>query len=203
MRRYIRMRFGLVHFKKSQVAGRSNKANTRAQGAINSVMVKIRRAAERYNAARDALLRLQPEGGPWSRRLRALDMAHDLRNSAGVDIEDDELTDQSADARRARALGEGYKDVPWIWLSVEHDRRDVIREDEATDEEVVEGTSIYTFTSFRSPYLCVPVFHQACARHIARLVHDTYDGRRRSCSSARKCGGFARSCYGRNSGGWI
>lgn len=135
------MRMGLVHFKSVHVAGRGNKANTRAQDTIKNIMSKCRRAGQRYIAARAALLALCPQGGTWSNRLRPLNLNTDLRNAAGIDPEDD-LTDERPAARRERALGEGYRDVPWIWRVLDPSRRDYVNEEEATEEEVLEGMYI-------------------------------------------------------------
>lgn len=137
VRRYIRMRMGLVHYKEVHAAGRGQKTSTRAQDAINSIWVKVKRAADRYIYSFKALQTLCPEGGQWSRRLRELDPKTDLRNAAGIDLEDDDLTDQRPAARRARMLGEGRTLVPWIWTVLEHNERDAMGD--ATEEEVVEG----------------------------------------------------------------
>lgn len=135
------MRMGLVHYKDVHVAGRGNVMNTRAQDAINSLWLKVKRAADRYIQSYDALQNLCPGGGPWSRRLRPLDLKTDLRNAAGIDLEDDDLTDQRPAARRARMLGDGRTLVPWIWTVLEHNGEDVIGED-ATEAEVVEGSFV-------------------------------------------------------------
>lgn len=141
VRRFIRMRMGLVHYKDVHTAGRGNGANTRAQDAINGIWAKVKRNAERYIHTFAALQVLSPQGGTWSRRLRVLDMKTDLRNAAGIDLEDDDLTDQRPAARRARMLGDGHTLVPWIWTVLEHNGLDVVGDD-ATEEEVVEGMVI-------------------------------------------------------------
>lgn len=148
VRRYIRMRMGLVHFKGVHVAGRGGTSNTCAQDAINSIWLKVTRAADRYIASYTALQSLCPDGGPWSRRLRPLDTKTDLRNAAGIDPEDDDLTNQRPAARRARMLGDGHTVVPWIWTVLEHNGSDVIGDD-ATEAEVVEGSSTYKLFSGR------------------------------------------------------
>lgn len=129
---------GLVNYKDVHVAGRGNVTNTRAQDAINAIWKKVKRAAYRYIDSHTALQTLCPEGGPWSRRLRPLDLKTDLRNAAGIDLEGDDLTDQRPAARRARMLGDGRAQVPWIWTVLEHTGADVVGDD-ATEAEVVEG----------------------------------------------------------------
>lgn len=160
---------GLVHFKSVHVAGRGNKANTRAQDTIKNIMTKCRRSGYRYIAARAALLKLCPKGGTWSGRLRPLNINTDLRNASGIDPDDDVL-DQTPAARRQRALGEGHKDVPWIWRALVPSRKEYVDEEEATAEEVIEGTCLLLCSTayqdlmegiigMRSPYC------KATARH--------------------------------------
>lgn len=135
---------GLVHYKQVHAAGRGQRSNTRAQDAINAIWIKVKRAADRYMEDYTALRTLCPEGGPWSQRLRELDPQRDLRNAAGIDLEDDDLTDQRPAARRARMLGDGRTLVPWIWTVLEHNREDATGD--ATEEEVVEGTPLDHFS---------------------------------------------------------
>lgn len=150
IRRYIRMRMGLVHYKNVHAAGRGQGTNTRAQDAINGIWAKVKRSAYRYIHTYDALRSLRPEGGSWSRRLRSLDIQTDLRNAAGIDPEDDDLTDQRPAARRARMLGDGHRLVPWIWTVLEHNGSDVVGDD-ATEEEVVEGKKQSCLAQIKTP----------------------------------------------------
>lgn len=103
-------------------------------------MSKCQRAAYRYIAARVALIKLCPKGGTWSSSLHPLNIKTDLRNTAGVDPEDD-LTDQRPAARWEQALGEGHKDIPWIWRALAPSQKEQVNDDEATAEEVIEGLS--------------------------------------------------------------
>lgn len=135
---------GLVHYKEVHAAGRGQGANTRAQDAINTIWTKVKRSADRYIQTYTALQSLCPAGGPWSRRLRVLDPKTDLKNAAGIDLEDDDLTDKTVAARRARMLGDGRTLVPWIWTVLEHTGADVVGDD-ATEAEVVEGLSVDIF----------------------------------------------------------
>lgn len=147
------MRMGLVHYKEVHAAGRGQGPNTRAQDAINAIWAKVKRAADRYIQTYVSLQTLCPAGGPWSRRLRELDPKTDLKNAAGIDLEDDDLTDKTVAARRARMLGDGHTLVPWIWTVLEHTGADVVGDD-ATEAEVVEGSFVI--------YIYILVYKSLC-----------------------------------------
>lgn len=138
IRRHIRMRMGLVHYKGVHVARCGQGTSTRAQDVIDSIWAKVKRNADRYIWSYNALRTLRPEGGLWSRRLRPLAIKTNLQNTAGIDPEDNDLTDQRLAARQARILRGGRTLVPWIWTVLEHNGSDVVSDD-TTDEEVVEG----------------------------------------------------------------
>jgi hypothetical protein len=72
--RLLRVSSSLWQYKRTQVAP-SQRAGTRARSLITQFKDKIDRCADRYHAAHQALIGLDPQGD-WSRRLRALRAEH-------------------------------------------------------------------------------------------------------------------------------
>ena len=97
LRRLLRITGGLWQYKQTQV-GPGQKANTRARSLITRFQSKVMHTANRYRAARQALLALDPHGG-WIMRLREL-KADDVK---GPKRDDDEA--------------EGTRQLSWIWLT--------------------------------------------------------------------------------------
>ena len=95
LRRQLRITMGLRHYKNTQV-GASQQTSTRARNLIGRFNDKTSRCAERYRAARSALVSLNPDGD-WTNRLRI------LRNGdiKGPGREEDEA--------------EGTWELSWIW----------------------------------------------------------------------------------------
>lgn len=144
---------GLVHWKSRQTHGTGNKPNTRAQSAINSVTAKVKAHADRYRAARKALVALDPDAfklasrtdpseGKWVRVFHELSDL-DIRNPRGDDL--DEAPPQTLAERRRHQLGEGHREVPWIWTSVRPTGADYFDSNRVSDEEAVEGTRSLQF----------------------------------------------------------
>ncbi|KAF9470194.1 hypothetical protein BDN70DRAFT_821649, partial [Pholiota conissans] len=77
VRRGRRMITGLTQFKKLNISGAGNKANTRMRTLYDRLQARIQRAANRYRAARDALQQLEPDG-IWSAQFHLLN-ANDIR----------------------------------------------------------------------------------------------------------------------------
>jgi hypothetical protein len=98
LRRLLRITAGLWHYKFKQI-GPSQRSGTRARAMIERFQMKVTRTAERYRAARAALVSLDPMGS-WILRLR------DLKSS---DIKSPERGDND-DA------GEGRRQLSWIWM---------------------------------------------------------------------------------------
>ncbi|KAF9470823.1 hypothetical protein BDN70DRAFT_820860, partial [Pholiota conissans] len=71
IRRGHRMITGLAQFKKLNICGAGNKANTRMRTLYDRLQARIQRAANRYWAARDAVQQLEPDG-LWAAQLRPL-----------------------------------------------------------------------------------------------------------------------------------
>ena len=100
IRRLRRLITGLINFKKLNVSGAGNKPNTRMRTLHNRMMNKVDRSANRYIAARSALLSLDPSGGNWKDRLRELDKKKDIRGP-GRDPDD--------------PTSKGRYEISWIW----------------------------------------------------------------------------------------
>lgn len=134
------MRMGLCHFKARHSNGTGNRPNTRAQAAINSMSAKIDRIAARYRTARQALVALDPDAflpaGRLVKTFREL-LPGDIRNPRGEDPGDAPPTD--AEERRRANLGEGSREIPWIWMTVRYTAQDCVDADAATDEDAIEG----------------------------------------------------------------
>ena len=100
IRRLRRLITGLTNFKKLNVSGTGNKPTTRMRTLHNRMTNKVDRSANRYIAARKALLSLDPSGGDWKDRLRELNKKKDIR---GPGRDPDDLTSK------------GRYEISWIW----------------------------------------------------------------------------------------
>jgi hypothetical protein len=123
LRRHLRISSGLWKYKGKEV-GSSQQAMTRTRSIINRFKEKTDRCADRYRAARSALLMLDP-GGDWKSRLLELEKEH-IKGPGRC--EDDP--------------SEGNRELSWIWLIRRGDRAD-LAQDEPTDEEISD--SQYSF----------------------------------------------------------
>ncbi|KAI0055066.1 hypothetical protein BV25DRAFT_1873220 [Artomyces pyxidatus] len=125
LRRQLRIRKGLIHYKHVFVNGPGQTANTRARSAIASLTERMARHTAIYRAARAALVILSPDGS-WQGHLREL-RQEDIR----APREDDD------------GLGEGHREVPWIWRVLLHESRDVPGGDgDLSEEEVHESLRV-------------------------------------------------------------
>ena len=97
LKRLLRVTMGLWNYKFTQL-GPSQRAGTRARSMITRFRNKVNRCADRYRAARCALLVLDPNGS-WTSRLRELN-AGDVR----------------APCRDEEDVSEGRRELSWIWL---------------------------------------------------------------------------------------
>lgn len=95
LRRLLRVTMGLTDYKSKQI-GPSQRAGTRARNLINRFRDKVSRCAERYKAARNALLALDPQG-KWKIRL--------------LQLKDEDIRTPG----RGEDESEGFREVPWIW----------------------------------------------------------------------------------------
>ncbi|KAI0040342.1 hypothetical protein FA95DRAFT_1502997 [Auriscalpium vulgare] len=121
IRRALRTRLGLVHYKHIHVDGPGNKANTRAHDLIARHNKKLGRYVQRYRAARAALVILDPDGN-WKELLRELEDSH-IRSPRP----------------ESDKLGKGKFEVPWIWTVIKPDSRDMVRDDGASEEEILDS----------------------------------------------------------------
>jgi hypothetical protein len=96
LRRLLRITMGLKDYKVKQT-GFGQCENTRARNLINRFNDKVSRCVERYRAAHNALLALDPIG-EWQTRLQQL-KSDDVRAPGRRDDE-----------------SEGSRQVSWIWL---------------------------------------------------------------------------------------
>ena len=97
LRRLLRVTMGLWEYKYTQL-GPSQRAGTWARSLISRFQGKIDRCAERYRAARAALVSLKPEGSVLQRYLEL--KQEDVRNPGRGDQE----------------VSEGRREVSWIWM---------------------------------------------------------------------------------------
>jgi hypothetical protein len=95
--RLLRVTLGLWEYKYTQL-GPSQRAGTRARSMISRFWEKIDRTAERYRAARNALLVLHPTGS-WSRQFLEL-----------------KPEDVKGPIRGEGDTSEGRRVLSWIWL---------------------------------------------------------------------------------------
>jgi hypothetical protein len=86
-------------FKKYNLAGEGNKANTRVRAVYTRLQDKIAHAARKYRAARAILLTLDPNGG-WLSRL--------------LDLKDDDIRGPG----KKEDESHGRYTVSWIWMTV-------------------------------------------------------------------------------------
>ncbi|KAA1479641.1 hypothetical protein DENSPDRAFT_862064 [Dentipellis sp. KUC8613] len=95
LRRLIRIHLGLRHYKKAHVNGPSQKRNTRARQILTQFMSRIAPFLVTFLASFRATYLVDPSG------------------------DDEDADDRTAAQRRRKALGEGRKEIPWIWRTVE------------------------------------------------------------------------------------
>ncbi|KAH7917878.1 hypothetical protein BV22DRAFT_1025551, partial [Leucogyrophana mollusca] len=116
LRRLLKISSALRHYKKNQVSGVGQRANTRARALISRFMDKTNFCADRYRAARSSLLTLDPNG-PWTAILKVL-----------------QEDDVKGPHRNEDDPGEGTRELTWIWL--------VPRTEHTGDNEVNEGLRV-------------------------------------------------------------
>ena len=100
LRRVRRIRHSLLTNHHTQIAGQGQRVNTRSRALINSIDERINKFVQRYRAAYNALIRLDPVGQWHDTHLELKD-----EDNRGPDKEDEE-----------RGLGDGSYTISWIWL---------------------------------------------------------------------------------------
>ncbi|KAI0046352.1 hypothetical protein FA95DRAFT_1573235 [Auriscalpium vulgare] len=128
LRRAIRVKYGMVHYKRGHVNGPGQNANTRASAQLERLEDKLRLHVYRYRAAYDALEILDPNGS-WSLQLLKLKDEH-IR----------------ASRLKHNELSKGNFEVSWIWQALRANARDIPGE-EATEEEVNNSVRVDWVTS--------------------------------------------------------
>lgn len=99
---------------------------------------RIKRLRVRYNESLQRLSILDDDqSSPWRSRLLKMQVT-DLKTPSGLDPFDPDYEDDDMSTRRRRALGDGYRDISWIWSGLRPDVGDVWA-DGASREEVVAG----------------------------------------------------------------
>ncbi|KAH7904648.1 hypothetical protein BJ138DRAFT_1018848, partial [Hygrophoropsis aurantiaca] len=98
VRHYRRICQSMFQFKKSNISGTENRANTRAHAVIDRFRDKALHSADRYNRARKALLNLDPHGS-WINRL--------------LELKKDDVRGPGRDDKRE---SEGRYIPSWIWM---------------------------------------------------------------------------------------
>jgi len=101
LRRARRIRRGLITFHKVQLTGEGQKTQTRSRAVVSTIQERINRAVQRYRAARNALLQLDPSGS-WQDLYPVLDD----RDNRGPGKEPEEVS-----------ASNGLYAPSWIWLS--------------------------------------------------------------------------------------
>ncbi|KAA1479985.1 hypothetical protein DENSPDRAFT_789779, partial [Dentipellis sp. KUC8613] len=137
IRRFIRIRMGLRHYKSVHVDGPSQKRNTRARTIIQNFTAKRDRQFDRYKAARSALDALDPDPqANW--RTRLLPMQYkDMVDPSGDD--EDKAEVKGKKGKRQAALGEGRREVPWIWCVPQSLTGSIPNQDVMSAEEIHES----------------------------------------------------------------
>ncbi|KAA1479943.1 hypothetical protein DENSPDRAFT_743739, partial [Dentipellis sp. KUC8613] len=107
VRRQIRVRFGLIHYKSIHVNGPGQKANTRVRNLLTRVTEKLDRLVRRYRHAYTIISSLHPNGS-WASRLQ--------------ELKDEDLRGPTTDDE---GLGRGRRQLVWIWRAQTPDARDV------------------------------------------------------------------------------
>ncbi|TDL25097.1 hypothetical protein BD410DRAFT_717811, partial [Rickenella mellea] len=109
IRRLLRIKSNLWQYKLTNVSGQ--RASTRARSIIDRFGQKVQRHADRYRAARTALLALDPTGD-WQTRLHVLNTG-DIR---GLGRDDDTNNGTGRKKGMPTRESEGRRGVSWIWI---------------------------------------------------------------------------------------
>ena len=107
----------IIHFKRGQHQA-SQQLSRKSWALMARFTKKTHRAAERYNAAYNALLALDPEGeGDWTSHLQPLNISKDLHLLRRED--NDGLDEEKQQGKGSRfwgcKQGENQQELSWIW----------------------------------------------------------------------------------------
>lgn len=169
LRRQLRVEMGMKRYHGAAMGGSSQRAVTRARELLAQLAGKRNRIVARYRRAFEVLERLHP-GGPWSLTLRKLE-GNDIR----------------APTSQEHGLGEGYRELSWIWRTQRQDSRDLVNGDGAASQEEVDESEWLIRTVNSQDSLRYHDDEQACARSGQSTGRGYVVGRRRLSYSSRKC----------------
>jgi hypothetical protein len=131
--RKIRRKLLMNHY--TQIAGQGQRANTRSRAILNNVESRVARFVERYRAAYQALLWLDPTGD-W--RDTYLELKDSDNRGPGKE-------------RHEEGVGDGAYYRSWIWLSntrVPETADGIVGEEGASEEDINEILRVEWTTSF-------------------------------------------------------
>lgn len=136
LRRVRRILHSLLTNHRTQIAGQGQSANTRSRVVISSTKDRITKFAQRYRAAYQALIELDPTG-EWQETY--LELTEDDNRGPGKEAHE-------------QGLGDGSYTISWIWLSNPRTREeDASRmgdnEVGASEEEVNDAMRVQWATS--------------------------------------------------------
>lgn len=157
LRRHLRLRTHMWHFKDRNVAGQ--RANTRSLGLLTRTQTKVAISTAKYVRARAAVLslaQLTQEVGQPDPQLKEL-KDEDVRAFAD---DTDKLAEAQKTKKQKQGLGEGKKKLSWIWKVVG------VAEDTA-NEGLQEGTHCLLYNHSRADIFC------ALASTSHRMVQDS------------------------------
>jgi hypothetical protein len=115
LRRLLRIKSSAYLDKRKNVSGQ--KAGTRSNSQIDRFNSKIDLTADGYQAARAALLRLDPSGS-WQERLKSLtksDIRAPEQDESDMELDDQKSAQRLANRIRRRVRRESKRQISWIW----------------------------------------------------------------------------------------
>lgn len=169
LRRQLRIELGMKRYHGGAMGGSSQRSVTRTREMLSQLTAKRDRIVARYRRAFEVLERLHPAES-WSLSLRRLE-GDDIRYPTAQE----------------RGLGEGYRELSWIWRTQRQDRRDIVNGDSAASQEEVDQSKSLFRSTLPLDSLLSHDQQQACALNGQSTGLGYAAGRRRSSSSSRRC----------------
>lgn len=124
LRRQLRVELGIKRYHGGTLGGSSQRAVTRAREILAQLSVKRSRIVARYRRAFGVLERLRPVG------------------SSSIPLRRLETDDIRAPTAQEHGLGEGYRELSWIWRTQRQDTRDVVRGAMGASQEEVDESEL-------------------------------------------------------------
>lgn len=117
LRRQLRICARLFDSKKIHTAGTGTRPNTRMQALLDKHALYCERDVERYRAARNALIILDPQGN-WQQSLKPL-LSHHIHPPIRGQEETAKGRASGKRSRKGAALeSEGRRTLSWIWRAI-------------------------------------------------------------------------------------